>query len=97
MRKTKSITLVGLYRKTKSEGEAAKFHTGRLCWIWSGQWNQWWGPKRSGYTPYLPGEAPAHHTEAGVYEFSDALAATWGAGPEKEIKFVFTDSYSENK
>lgn len=85
------VTLNGLSRKfkTKVDMRSHPKYWGRRCLIYSGEWQQYWGPDRCGYTPYKPGTAPPRHTEAGVYDFEDAVDATFHCGPEKKIEFHF--------
>ena len=52
---------------------------GKQVRIWSGQWEAYWRPNGAGYT--------TDGLEAGVYDFSEALARTSHCGPEKRIEF----------
>lgn len=96
MKIPKLITLNGLKRKRKGKAvslELAKaLHAGKLVYIFSGQWQQYWGPNGSGYTPYTPEFPKANHSVAGAYSWEDALERTWHCGPEKQIKFEFIDT-----
>jgi hypothetical protein len=54
-------------------------HKGRMVRIWSGEHAAYWRPDCGGYTREV--------SEAGVYSFEDAYAATNHCGREKEISF----------
>ena len=56
---------------------------GKQVRILSTEHRAWWRPGRCGYTDQV--------SEAGIYDFDDALSNTRGCGPEKGIVFEATD------
>ncbi len=60
----------------KSNPSLRRELTGKQCLILSEQWGYFWRPKGSGY---------GTESEAGIYDWEDAFAATHHCGPEKRI------------
>lgn len=101
MKIPKLVTLNGLKRKrdgvTIPFEEAKALHLGKKVYIYSGQWQQYWGINGSGYTPYTPENPKEGHSVAGIYTWEDALARTWHCGPEKKISYEFIQLSPETK
>lgn len=73
-------TLTGLKRRGTLKTWKTE-HGHRLVRIWSGEWNSYWRPSRSGYTTDV--------AQAGVYRLDDAIDASGHCGPEKRIVYEF--------
>jgi len=54
---------------------------GKMVYIWSGQWNAYWGSNGSGYTTKA--------NDIGVYDIEDAWRRVSHVGIEKRISFEF--------
>jgi len=58
-------------------------HAGEECYIYSGQWHQYWRSNRSGYTSNLE--------EAGIYSVEEACSILRGVGLEKRLQIIIYD------
>jgi len=68
------------YRNWRSNMEKmVADNKGAKVYIWSGQWNAYWGANGSGYTTKIH--------DVGVYDIEDAWCRTSHAGLEKRISF----------
>lgn len=64
-------------------------HKGQKVYIWSGQWNAYWGANGCGYTTKV--------NDVGVYDIEDAWRRVSHVGLEKRISFELVKKNYEKK